>query len=643
MAMQLPALDKLDTFPKLLLHNAANWPDDVAMREKDYGIWQTYSWGQVRDSVRDIAYGLSALGLQRGEVVALIGRNRPNWVWSELAAQSLGAMTIGIYADVLADEAAYLLGFSGAVIAIAEDEEQVDKLLEIVERAPSLRWIVYHDDRGMAKYDDARLVSWARLHDHARSLSAGHPGLFEAGIAEGKGDDVAVLCTTSGTTAHPKLAMLQHRPFLEHISSYLRADPRDSRDEYVCLLPLPWIMEQVYVVVMPLLCRIRVNFPESPETGMSDMREIGPTHLLLAPRVWEQMAADIRARMLDANALSRWIFRKGLELGLKALSQGRRSALVDVLLMAPLKDRLGLTRVKSAATGGAALGPDTFRFFLAMGVPLRQLYGQTELSGAYTLQDGRGIDFDSSGRPFEDTEVRINDPDPNGVGEIFTRHRGMFKGYFGDEAATAASLTSDGWMRTGDAGYFDPQDRLVVIDRVKDIATTSHGVRFSPQFIENKLKFSPYIGECVVLGHGRPWLAAMLCIRYSMVAKWAEAHRIGFTTYQNLAAHPRVQELLSAELDRVNASLPEPQRIRRFVLLYKELDADDGELTRTRKVRRAVVDDRFRKIIDGIYAGRDHLHVVGEVTFEDGRRGSISADLVIRDAAGHRRSESIAA
>ena len=635
MSLQLPSLDQHDTFPKLLLHNAARWPDEVAMREKDLGIWHGYSWADYRDRVREIACGLKSLGLERGEVVGLIGRNRPNWVWGELAAHCLGAMTIGIYEDVLAPEAGYLLAYSKARIVLAEDEEQVDKLLELGDRVPELRWIVYHDDRGMRKYDDPKLVSWQELQERAARVMAETPGLFEAEVAAGRGDDVGVLCTTSGTTSHPKLAMLQFKPFLAHLGAYLRADPRESTDEYVCMLPLPWIMEQVYVVAMPLLCRIRVNFPESPETAMRDMREIGPTHLLLAPRVWEQMAADVRSRILDAGPVSRWMFGRGLALALSALDRGRRSRLADAMLMAALRDRLGFARVKSAATGGSALGPDTFRFFLAMGVPLRQLYGQTELSGAYTIQTGREIDFDSSGVPFDDTEIRIEDPDPTGVGEIVTRHRGMFKGYFDNEAASREVLTADGWMRTGDAGYFDARGRLIVIDRVKDIATTSRGIRFSPQFIENKLKFSPYIGECVVLGHGRPWLAAILCIRYSMVSKWAESQRIGFTTYQNLATNPRVIELLAEEVEKVNASLPEAQRIRRFLLLYKELDADDGELTRTRKVRRNIIDERYGQIIDAVYAGLPRLQVETEVTFEDGRKGLIRADLAIRDTTAH--------
>jgi long-chain acyl-CoA synthetase len=340
---------------------------------------------------------------------------------------------------------------------------------------------------------------------------------------------------------------------------------------------------------------------------------------------------------MDSGLLTRRLFDWAVASGARAVSAGRRDRLADLVVFGALRDRLGFARVKSAATGGAALGPDTFRFFLAMGVPLKQLYGQTELAGAYTLQVHKELDCESSGVPFDDTEIRIEDPDENGVGEVVTRHPGMFAGYFRNEAASREVLTPDGWMRTGDAGYFDPKGRLVVIDRVQDIARTSGGVKFSPQFIENKLKFSPYIGECVVLGSGRPFLAVILCIRYSMVSKWAETNRVGFTTYQNLAANPQVYDLLAGEVEKVNASLPEAQRIQRFLLLYKELDPDDGELTRTRKVRRNIIDQRYGAIIEAIYGGLPQAHIETEVTFEDGRTGRVVADLEIRDTGALER------
>lgn len=628
--MQLPDLAALDTSPKLLLHNAAQWGAEVALREKEYGIWNSYSWAESRARVQELALGLLALGIERGDVVAIIGRNRPHWLWAELAAHSVGAMSLGIYEDALGKEVAYLLDYAGARLVYAEDEEQADKLLEIADQLPQLDWIVYNDPRGMRKYHDARLLAHEQLVERGQTVA---PERFAQSVADGEGEDVAVLCTTSGTTSNPKLAMLQHRAFLEHSAAYLRADPREPADEYVSILPLPWIVEQVYVVAMSLLCRIRVNFPESETTAVQDLREIGPTHLLLAPRVWEQLSADIHARMLDANPLNRKIFAWCVERGTAALDRGRRSWLADRLLFGALRDRLGFSRVKSAATGGSALGPDTFRFFLAMGVPLRQLYGQTETIGAYTLQRGDGIDFDSSGPPFDNTEIRIEQPDANGVGQIVTRHPCLFKGYFKQPEETARTVTADGWILTGDAGYLDERGRLVVIDRVADLSTTAQGVRFSPQFIENKLKFSPYIGECVVLGNARPSVVAILCVRYSMVAKWAEGRGLAYTTYTTLSALPEVYALIEREVEKVNASLPPGQQITRFLLLYKELDADDGELTRTRKVRRGVIDERYRALIEALYAGADSVAVETVVTFEDGHTGAIQAEMAIRDLA----------
>jgi long-chain acyl-CoA synthetase len=626
--MQLPDLSQHDTTAKLLWHNARHWGGDVALREKDYGIWRPYTWADTYDRVAELARGLMALGIERGDVVGIIGRNRPHWLWAELATHAVGAMSIGIYEDALAKEVAYLLDYAGAKAAFVEDEEQADKVLEIADRLPSLRWVVYNDQRGMRKYQDRRLLHRAQMIEQGQRISADR---LEATIAATRGDEVAMLCTTSGTTSHPKLAMLAHRPLLEHSSAYLRADPREPSDEYVSVLPLPWIVEQVYVVAMPLLCRIRVNFPEDESTVMHDLREIGPTHLLLAPRVWEQLAADVHSRMLDANKLSQKIFDLGVRRGIAALQSGRRSRLADWLLFGALRDRLGFARLRSAATGGSALGPDTFRFFLAMGVPLRQLYGQTEATGAYTIQRGGEIDFDSSGAPFDNTEIRIAEPDPNGVGHIVTRHPNLFKGYFNAPEETTEAMTADGWFLTGDAGYLDDRSRLVVIDRVRDLSTTSTGARFSPQFVENKLKFSPYIGECVVLGNGKPSVTAILCIRYSMVAIWTESRGLSFTTYGNLAAHPEVYDLIAGEVEKVNASLPPPQQVTRFLLLYKELDADDGELTRTRKVRRGVIDQRYAQLIDALYSNRDRVAVETEVTFEDGRTGTIQAEMAIRE------------
>jgi long-chain acyl-CoA synthetase len=602
------------------------------MREKQFGIWRAITWAEVQARVKALALGLHGLGLAAGDVVALIGDNRPDWVCGELATHAVGGLSLGLYRDALEEEVAYLLAYAEVKLVFAEDEEQVDKLLGLGARIPSLRHIVYADARGMRKYSDARLLPIADLARAGERLAQERPGLYEELVAAGSGEACAILCTTSGTTAHPKLAMLAPRRLLAHCAAYLAVDPKDAGDEYVSILPLPWIMEQVYAVGKWLLCRMTVNFVEEPETLMHDFREIGASFVLFAPRQWEAIAADVRAQMLESTWLKRKLYDLGMALGLRARARGRRSWLAELLLFRALRDRLGFSRLRSAATGGAALGPDTFRFFLAMGVPLRQLYGQTELLGAYTIHRPGEIDFDSVGPAFNPAiEVRIDDPDVNGVGEIVTRHPNMFLGYYKNEAATAADLR-DGWLRSGDAGYFK-DGQLVVIDRIKDIATTRAGVRFSPQYIENKLKFSPYIAEAVILGHQRDFPAAIVCIRFPVVAKWAERRRIAFTTLADLAARPEVYALIRQEVEAVNAALPPAQRIRKFLLLYKELDADDGELTRTRKVRRGVINEKYADIIDAIYAGRPSVDVDTTIVFQDGSRQRIRTTLAVVDLA----------
>ncbi|AVM74487.1 long-chain fatty acid--CoA ligase [Magnetospirillum gryphiswaldense] len=621
---------KFDTFPKLLCENARRWPNDVAMREKEFGIWNLFTWTDYLNEVRRLALGLAATGVKRGDVVAILGKNRPEWVWGELAAHSIGALSMGVYQDSMNAEVAYLLNYTAATVVLAEDEEQVDKLLEIAPEVPSLRYIVYFDPRGMRKYQDDKLIFAGDLRAKGDELAAREPGRFEAEVNEGKGDDVSVLVTTSGTTSNPKLAMLQSGPFLRHCTAYLRADEKSAGENYVSMLPLPWIMEQIYAVGQPLVCRNIVNFVEEPETQMPDMREIGPHFVLLAPRTWEAIAAEVRSRMMDSTRFKRFMFDLGMKLGMQALDQGKRSWLADRILFKALRDRIGFSYLKSAATGGAALGPDTFRFFLAMGVPLRQIYGQTELAGAYTVHRGHDIDFDSVGIPFDDAQLRIDNPDHNGVGEIVAHTDGMFTGYYKNPEASKADIVDGNWLKTGDAGYIKKENgHLVVIDRIKDLATTTHGVRFSPQFIENKLKFSPFIAEAVILGAEKPYLSALVCIRYSIVSKWAEQKGIAFTNYTNLSAQEQVYELLRSEVEKVNATLPEPQRIRKFLLLYKELDADDGELTRTRKVRRGVINDKYGDIIDDMYANRPMVPVDAVITFQDGSTTRVKTELKV--------------
>jgi long-chain acyl-CoA synthetase len=620
-----------DTFPKMLRLNATEHGREIALREKDFGLWRIFTWDDYQTRTRDFALGLVELGLGRGDVVAIVGDNRPDWVAAEIAAHAVGAMSLGMYRESLGEEVMYLLTYGEAKVVFAEDEEQVDKLLELGDRIPSVRHIVYSDPRGMRKYDDPRLMAADRLAAMGRERAAREPQLYDSLVDATRPDDVAILCTTSGTTSNPKLAMLTAGSVLRHCAIYLAFDPKGPDDEYVSVLPLPWIMEQIYALGMGLLSRMKVSFVEEPDTMMNDFREIAPTFVLFAPRIWEAVAADVRARVMDASPVKQRLYDIGMKAGLAALDQGRHSAVAETLLFRALRDRLGFTRLRSAATGGAALGPDTFRFFRAMGVPLRTLYGQTETMGAFTLHRPDAVNPDTTGVSMADSvEIEIRDPDPNGVGEIVVRHPNMFTGYYKNEAATVADLRG-GWMFSGDAGYFTPDRQLVVIDRIKDLARTARGDRFSPQYIENKLKFSPYVAEAVVLGDGRDYLAAIICIRFSIVSKWAEKNRIAFTTYTDLASRPETYELLRKEVEAVNATLPPAQRIAKFLLLYKELDADDGELTRTRKVRRGVINEKYADIIDAIYGGRPDIDIDTVIRFQDGSTQRIRTTLPVID------------
>nr|VFJ93368.1 MAG: long-chain acyl-CoA synthetase [Candidatus Kentron sp. H]VFJ94091.1 MAG: long-chain acyl-CoA synthetase [Candidatus Kentron sp. H]VFK02282.1 MAG: long-chain acyl-CoA synthetase [Candidatus Kentron sp. H] len=619
-----------NTLPKLLRMWADRAPDAVALREKDFGIWHELTWRGYRDRVAELAVALSARGFGKDDVIGLMGNNEIWLACAEVATHAAGCMSLGIYRDTLEEEVGYLATYTDVSAVFAEDQEQVDKFLNLSDRLPKLRLIFHSEPRGLRHTGDERIIDIRALAAEGRAILAESPGRFDERVDAVRGSDVAILCTTSGTTSNPKLAMLTGERFIDHVTRYLEVDPKTPDDEYVSVLPFPWIMEQVYALGFNLISGMKVNFPESQETAMADLREIGPTFMLGAPRLWEQLAADMRARIMDASKLNQWIFNTLIQRGTAAIDRGRRSRLADIFLFSALRDRFGFSRVRSAATGGAALGPDTFKLFLAMGIPLRQLYGQTELIGAYTLQapPGAEMDCDSVGLPFRGVQVVIREPDQNGVGEIVTRHPNLFVGYYKNRETYEADMR-DGWMHSGDAGYFDKAGRLVIIDRMKDIAIKADGSKFSPQYIENKSKFSPFIGESVVLGAGRDYLTAMVCIRFSIVAKWAEKRRIPYTSYTNLAANPAVYELIRDELGRVNKTLVAGQRIRKFLLLFKELDPDDGELTRTRKLRRALIHERYGEIIDAFYRDAPVAHIDTQVTYEDGRRGRIQADMEI--------------
>ncbi|EJE4674663.1 long-chain fatty acid--CoA ligase [Vibrio parahaemolyticus] len=627
-------ITSLDTFPKVLQHNAKHWPEQVAMREKEFGIWREFTWQDYENRVKWMALSLQDLGIGEQDVVGLLGDNRPEWVWGELAAHAIKGYSLGIYQDSMHEEVAYLINYAKAKVVIAEDEEQCDKLLELGDEIPSVEYIIYCDPRGMRKYDDPRLIDVEQVYKKGQLIDKANPDKYLNMVAATKGSDLSILCTTSGTTSKPKLAQLHSGTFLDHCAAYLRADPRSPGDNYVSVLPLPWIMEQVYVVGQALISRQIVNFVEEQETMMSDLREIGPNFVLLAPRVWENIVADVSARMMDSTPFKQKMYKLGMSLANKALDQGKRSKLAEWILLRALRDRLGFSNLTSAATGGAAMGPDTFRYLQAIGVPLKQLYGQTEMCGAYTVHKADDVDYDSVGVAFDNADVKVINPDSNGVGEIIAKSTGMFTGYLNNQAAYDEDV-QDGWMHTGDAGYFKDSGHLVVIDRLKDMSETSHGDRYSPQFIENKLKFSPFIAEAVVVGKGRPWLSAIICIRYAIVAKWAEQKGIAFTNYTNLSSQPEVYQAIREEVLKVNESLPDAQKISKFILLYKELDADDGELTRTRKVRRGVVAEKYGDIIETIYSAAPTVDVDTVITYQDGTKTRIQTSLVIETLIQH--------
>jgi long-chain acyl-CoA synthetase len=632
-----------NTLPKLLLRNAEQRGDAIALREKEFGIWQTTTWREFAAHVRDFALGLHALGVRRGDKIAILGDNRPEWLYAELAAQALGGAAVGVYQDSVAEEVRYILRASDARVVIAEDQEQVDKIAEIWDDLAGVLKVVYYYPKGMRGYDAPYLSHFPEVEALGRAHGAANPGLFERELAAGGGADIALLATTSGTTARPKLAMLSHANIISQGRGLLTVDPLNADDEFVSFLPLAWIGEQMIAVAAGLQVGFTINFPESSSTVQQNIREIGPHVMFSPPRIWENMLSTVQVKMQDSTRLKRAAFDWAMRAGY-AMADARfdrrptpaglrlRYALARALVLAVLKDHLGLRFLKRAYTGGAALGPDVFRFYHALGVNLKQVYGQTESSGLSVIHRDDHIRYQTVGQPLPDTEITIADS-----GEILVRSPAVFAGYYQNPADTAEMLR-DGWLHTGDAGYFDAHGQLVVIDRAKDVMTLHDGTTFSPQFIENKLKFSPYIREAVVFGGDWPYVTAMINIDFGNVGKWAENGQISYTTYTDLAQKPAVYALIRKDVERANADLPAAARIRRFLLLHKELDADDAELTRTRKVRRGYVAQRYAQIVGALYGPDDDLEVETTITYQDGRTALITTRLHIETVESHQLS-----
>ena len=631
--------------PALLARNAKVHGTKPAYREKEYGIWQSWTWEEAEAEIRAMAMGFLALGLERGEHVAVIGRNRPALYWSMVAAQMCGAIPVPLYQDAVAEEMVYVLDHCGAVFVVAGDQEQVDKVLSIQDRLPAIRHMMYLDPRGMRKYDHTRLHA---LTDVVAEGRVAHER-FERELADRVGElgaeSTCVMLYTSGTTGKPKGVVLSNRNIIATSRNSAEFDHLRAGDEVLAYLPMAWVGDFIFSIGQAMWTGFCVNCPESPDTMMTDLREIGPTYYFAPPRVFETQLTNVMIRMEDAGRLKKWLFHRFMEvanrvgpaiLDGKSVGPADRAlyALGEVLVYGPLKNALGFTRVRVGYTAGEAIGPEIFDFYRALGINLKQLYGQTEASVFITQQPDHEVRPDTVGVPSPGVELRIDD-----TGEVFYRSPGVFQSYYKNAESTASTKDAEGWVATGDAGFIEEgTGHLRIIDRAKDVGKMADGALFAPKYVENKLKFFPNILEAVVFGANREMCCAFVNIDLTAVGNWAERNNIAYSSYQELAGHPQVLETIQSHVEEVNRSVAADEmlsgcQIHRFLVLHKELDADDGELTRTRKVRRRIIEEKYADLIAALYGGQQQIATETEVTYEDGRTGRIRATLEIRDAA----------
>ncbi len=635
------------TFPRLMLDHASRRPEAPALREKVFGIWQTLNWKDLAAMVRAMACGLAQAGLQRGEHVVVIGENRPRLYASMLAAQSLGAIPVPLYQDAAVTEYAFPVQNAEVRFAIVEDQEQVDKLLELRETCPGLVRIWYDEPRGLRNYDEPGLQALDALLEAGRAWDTAHAGFFDAQVGQAQPDDVAAMFFTSGTTGNPKGVVHTHSTLLDRASAGARFDKLTEHEEVLAYLPPAWIGQNIFSYAQWLACGYVVNCPESAATVMIDLKEIGPTYYFAPPRVFEGLLTSVMIRMEDASRIKRGLFHHFMDVARRvgpALMDGKSVGLADklsyrlgdLLVYGPLRNTLGLSRVRVAYTAGEAIGPDLFTFYRAIGVNLKQLYGSTETAVFVCLQPDHEVRADTVGVPIEGVEIRLTDS-----GEILVRSPGLLKGYYKNPQATAEVLDADGWYHTGDAGFLDATGQLKIIDRAKDVGKMMggdfDGAMFAPKYVENKLKFFPHIKEAVAFGDRREKVCAFVNIDFEAVGNWAERRNLAYAGYADLAAKPAVLELVRECVEKVNADLAQDERlagsqISRFIVLHKELDADDGELTRTRKVRRGYIGDKYQVLVDAMYGGKAEQFIETPVKFEDGRTGKVSATLKIVDA-----------
>ncbi len=635
------------TFPRRLLEHAKTRPDAAALREKEYGIWQTLTWSALALLTRELSCGLAATGLKRGDHIVVVGENRPRLYASMLAAQSLGAIPVPLYQDAAATEYTFPINNAEVRFAIVEDQEQVDKLVELRASCPQLAHIWFDDPRGLRNYAESGVTSLDALVDAGRALDAAQPGFYDAEVAKATPDDVAAMFFTSGTTGNPKGVVHTHFTLLDRARAGAEFDKLQATEEVLAYLPPAWIGQNIFSYAQWLACGYVVNCPESAATVMIDLKEVGPTYYFAPPRVFEGLLTSVMIRMEDASRIKRALFHHFMNVARRvgpAIMDGKPVGLLDKLhyalggffIYGPLRNTLGLSRVRVAYTAGEAIGPDLFIFYRSIGVNLKQLYGSTETAVFVCLQPDHEARADTVGVPIDGVQIRVSDS-----GEILIKSPGLLKGYFKNPAATAEVLSADGWYSTGDAGFLDASGHLKIIDRAKDVGRLmggpSSGAIFAPKYVENKLKFFPYIKEAVAFGDRREKACAFINIDFDAVGNWAEKRNLPYAGYTDLAAKPQVLDLIRECVEKVNADLALDDKlagsqISRFLVLHKELDADDGELTRTRKVRRGAIADKYQVLVDALYGGLTEQFIETAVKFEDGRSGSVSATLAILDA-----------
>lgn len=637
------SLAGLDTFPKLLAHHALARGALPALREKHLGIWQTWSWKHFADEARAIACGLAAAGFKRGDHLAIVGDNRPRLYAAMCAAQCLGGIPVPMYQDAAATEMAFPIQNAGIEFAVAEDQEQVDKLLEILPQCPALKRIYYDDARGMRHYKQPQLAPYDTLLEEGRAALARDPAFLETEIAKGSGSDTAAMFFTSGTTGHPKGVVLTHHALIDRAAAAAEMEGLSDQDVVIAYLPPAWIGQNIFSYAQPFVTGYCICCPESAETVMTDMREIGPTYYFAPPRVLEALLTQVSIRMEDAGAFKRSLYRYFMDLAQRvggAILDGRPVGAADRLLYrlgdlfvyGPLRNVLGMSRVRVAYTAGEAIGPDLFKFYRSIGINLKQLYGSTETSVFVCIQPNGQVRADTVGPAVKGVELKFTPQR-----ELLIRSPGLFKEYYKNPEATLEAKDPEGWFHTGDAGYLDPDGHLKIIDRVKDVGALADGTLFAPKYLENKLKFFPYVKEAVMFGQGRDRVCAFVNIDMEAVGSWAEKRNLPYSGYTDLASRDEVYALVRECIEKVNADLAAEtelagSQISRFLILHKELDADDGELTRTRKVRRGAIGDKYRELVDALYDGRQVVHIETQVRYEDGRTGLATADLKLRDA-----------